>query len=183
MGLFLERGYASTTIPMIAAASEVSRTSVFRYWGSKSEIIWSVFDVHTKRLGDLLAEADSSRSTMDVVRERTIENMRLSMLDSALWLERFAVLESAPELRSEESAHWMAWADTVADYVAPRHGFSCGDVVPQSIGGAVQAAFLAVLRRWLAAPEPESSLLGELDDALAPLCALLQGWLDRDSRR
>jgi AcrR family transcriptional regulator len=181
MRLFLERGYATTTIPMIAMESGVSRTSVFRYWGSKSEIVWSVFDLHTRRLGELLADADPTAATMQVVREQVVENMRLSMIDSALWLERFAVLESAPELRSEETAHWAAWADTVAGHVASRHGFAPSDVTPQSIGGAVQAAFLAVLRRWLTAESPPTALLDDLDEALLPLCDVLQEWLDRSS--
>lgn len=175
MRLFLEHGYATTTIPMIAAASEVSRTSVFRYWGSKSEIIWSVFDLHTKRLGELLRTADATMPTMQIVREQVVENMKRSMSDSTLWRERFIVLESAPELRSEESAHWMAWADSVAEFVAPRHGFRDGDVVPQSIGGAIQAAFLAVLRQQLGS---SGGLLDDLDASLLPLCDTLQQWLD-----
>jgi AcrR family transcriptional regulator len=179
MRLFLERGYGATTVPMIAAESGVSRTSVFRYWGSKSEIVWSAFDLHSRRLGELLADADPATATMQGVRERVVENMRLSMLESALWLERFAVLESAPELRSEESAHWSAWADTVADHVGSRHGFAPGEVTPQSIGGAVQAAFLAVLRRRLRAGDASSTLLADLDEALLPLCTVLQDWLDR----
>jgi AcrR family transcriptional regulator len=167
---------------MIAAESDVSRTSVFRYWGSKSEIVWTVFDIHTERLGSLLAAAPEAEPTMTAIRSRVVENMRLSMIDSAVWLERFAVLETAPELRAEESAHWVAWADTVAAFVAARHGFAPADVPPQSIGAAVQAAFLAVLRQWLATGRPTAIAAvapGELDAALTPLCDLLQGWLDQ----
>ena len=179
MRLFLERGYAATTIPMIAAESQVSRTSFFRYWGSKSEIVWSAFDLHTRRLGDLLRASDPGSPTMDVVRECIVENLRLSMDDSALWLERFAVLDSAPELKPEEHAHWVAWADVVAAFIADRRGVDSGDVVPQAVGGAVQGAFLAVLRRSLddAGDRPDG-LLSCLEDALVPLCDVLQGWLD-----
>jgi hypothetical protein len=102
-----------------------------------------------------------------------------------VWLERFAVLESAPELRAEEAAHWAVWADTVAAFVASRHGFAPADVPPQSIGAAVQAAFLAVLRQWLASSRPTELAAvapGELDAALTPLCDLLQGWLDQADR-
>jgi TetR/AcrR family transcriptional regulator, regulator of mycofactocin system len=183
MGLFLANGYAATTIQMIADASGVSRTSVFRYWGSKAEIVWAVFDVHTQRLGALLGAADTSEATMTVVRRQVVENMRMSTEDSGLWMERFAVLDSTPELRSEESAHWTSWAGTVAAYIAARNGLSEADVVPQSIGGAVQAAFLAVLRQWLEAADPSAeSLLPQLDEALRPLCALLQHWLDEPDR-
>jgi AcrR family transcriptional regulator len=179
MRLFSEHGYAATTIQMIATESGVSRTSVFRYWGSKSEIVWSEFDLHTRRLAELLRAADPDAPTMGVVRQCVVENLRLSMDASASWLERFAVLDSAPELKPEEYAHWVAWADTVSAFVAERHGLDAGDVGPQAIGGAVQSAFLAVLRQWLTAEDRAGALLPALDEAVVPLCDLLQGWLDR----
>jgi AcrR family transcriptional regulator len=183
MGLFLADGYEATTIQDIAEACGVSRSSVFRYWGSKAEIVWAVFDVHTKRLGTLLSADESGDETMSIVRRWVVENMRLSTEDSGLYMERFAVLDSTPELRSEESAHWISWAGTVAAFVATRYGFSQSAVVPQSIGGAVQAAFLTVLRQWLEVQDPaEGSLMPAIDAALRPLCSLLQHWLDEPHR-
>lgn len=183
MGLFLENGYEATTLQMIAEACGVSRSSVLRYWGSKAEIVWGVFDVHTKRLGTLLHDDTSSDDTMTVVRRCVVDNMRLSTQDSALYMERFDVLDSAPELRSEESAHWITWAGTIAGFVAERNGFSASAVEPQSIGGAVQAAFLAVLRQWLEVGTPDAEpLMSAIDEALRPLCSLLQHWLDEPSR-
>ncbi|GAA4668098.1 hypothetical protein GCM10025780_08280 [Frondihabitans cladoniiphilus] len=183
MGLFLADGYEATTIQDIAEACGVSRSSVFRYWGSKAEIVWAVFDVHTKRLGTLLAADDSGDETMTIVRHWVVENMRMSTVDSSLYMERFAVLDSTPELRSEESAHWISWAGAVAAFVAARHGFAESAVVPQSIGGAVQAAFLTVLRQWLEVRDPASgSLMPAIDSALRPLCSLLQHWLDEPDR-
>ncbi|GAA3862194.1 mycofactocin system transcriptional regulator [Leifsonia kafniensis] len=182
--LFLEHGYAETTIPMIAEASGVSRTSVFRYWGSKAEIIWGEFDRHTSNLAEGLRVSDQGQPTMAVVRAEVVANLGRSIEDSQLWMERFAVLDSSRELRSEESAHWIDWAHTVAAFVAERHGLSADGVVAQSIGGAVQAGFLAVLREWRRAgsewPErPTSALLAELDEALTPLGEVLQEWLNQ----
>ncbi|MEW1722514.1 TetR family transcriptional regulator [Streptomyces sp. NPDC093109] len=180
--LFREHGYAATTIPMIAEAAGVSRTSVFRYWGTKPEIVWGAFDVHTQRLARLLDAADAARPTMCAVRECVVENLGRSIEDSGQWMERFALLDSAPELRSEGSAHWLGWAAVVAAFVARRHGVPEGGVVAQSVGGAVQAAFLAVLRGWLTEPRPSAALLPELDRELAPLCDVLESWLDSTRR-
>ncbi|MFC9427047.1 TetR family transcriptional regulator [Streptomyces sp. NPDC056987] len=175
--LFLDHGYAATTIPMIAEASGVSRTSVFRYWGTKSEIVWGTFDVHTRRLSELLDATDPAEPAMRAVRACVVRNLALSIEDSSLWMERFALLDTSPDLRSEESAHWLSWAAAVTAFVARRHGIPPGGVMAQSIGGAVQAAFLAVLRSWLTEPSPSAALLPELDRELAPLCDLLQTWL------
>ncbi|MEV7085368.1 TetR family transcriptional regulator [Streptomyces sp. NPDC093085] len=179
--LFLDLGYTATTIPMIAEASGVSRTSVFRYWGSKSEIVWGTFDLHTRRLGTLLDAPEALESpepTMRVLRERVVRNLALSMEDSGQWMERFTLLDSSPELRAEEAAHWLSWAGVVSTFVARRHGVPPDGVTAQSAGGAVQAAFLAVLRSWLTEPAPSAALLPDLDRALTPLCDVLQRWLD-----
>ncbi|WP_030351905.1 TetR family transcriptional regulator [Streptomyces scopuliridis] len=176
--LFREHGFAATTIPMIAHASGVSRTSVFRYWGSKSEIIWTEFDAHTHRLTQSLQGADRDAATMTAVREQVVANLARSIDASALWMERFAILDSSPDLSGEAAAHWLDWAGVVADHIARRHGLEPLDLVPQTAGAAVQAAFLAVLRRWLPVDNPSADLLPELDAVLRPLCDALQQWMD-----
>lgn len=178
MRLFREHGYAATTIPMIARASGVSRTSVFRYWGSKAEIIWAEFETHTHRLSQLLRETDQGAATMTIVREQVVANLARSIDDTPLWMERFAILDSSPDLQGEAAAHWLVWAAVIAEYVGQRHGVEPSEVLPQSTGAAVQGAFSAMLRRWLRVDEPSSALLPELDAALRPLCEVLQRWID-----
>ncbi|GAA4734016.1 hypothetical protein GCM10023350_16980 [Nocardioides endophyticus] len=164
---------------MIAAESGLSRSSVFRYWGSKSEIIWAEFDAHTAHLRELLDAADPTPPTMTVIRSAVVANLSRSIDASAMWLERFMILDRTPELRVEESARWLAWASEVAEYVARRHGLPVDGVTAQSIGSAVQAAFLATLRQWAKSAEPPRDGVAQADAALAPLCAALQGWLDQ----
>lgn len=174
MRLFLEHGFAATTIPMIAAASGVSRTSVIRYWGTKSGIVWAEFDRHIERLAARLAQTDQRRSVMEVVCEAVVENLGASIAASPAWLERFAVLDAAPELRAEEAEHWDRWADVIAGHVAARSGQASMGLTPQAVGGAVQRAFLAFLRQW----RDEQSLgdpLPALRRALRPMCTALEG--------
>lgn len=176
MRLFLTHGYAATTIPMIAADSGVSRTSVIRYWGTKSEIVWAEFDRHIERLAAALAEADHGRPVMVAVCEAVIENLGASIAASPAWLDRFAVLDAAPELRAEEAEHWVRWADVIASYVASRSGQAPNGLAPQAVGGAVQGAFLAFLRQWR-----DGQLVGDplpaLHRALEPICTVLDGLL------
>ncbi|WP_240607091.1 acyl-CoA-like ligand-binding transcription factor [Cryobacterium aureum] len=115
---------------------------------------------------------------MDVVRHHVVDNLRDSVDVEGLWTRRFQILDSSPELRSEVSAHWISWGAAVAEYVAQSTGRDVGDVLPQSIGGAVQGAFLTVLRRWLTHANPTIDLMSELDDDLMPLCRVMQSWID-----
>ena len=58
--LFVEKGYAETSIHDIAEAADFSRTSVYQYFASKEEIYLRVLD----RYGDLLTER-VTRATAD----------------------------------------------------------------------------------------------------------------------
>ncbi|RDG37401.1 acyl-CoA-like ligand-binding transcription factor [Streptomyces corynorhini] len=186
IGLFLEHGYAATSLAAITAASGVSRTTFFRYFPSKSWIIWSAFEEHTGRLRRLLADAGTGTAeraaepVMTVVRTCVVESLRASVDDRGIWMKRFVILDESLELRAEESAQWIGWAEAVAEYVAARLDAGKDDLVPASVGGAVQAAFLATLRGWKTSPAPAPELLRGLDEALATLCEVLQGWIDRE---
>jgi AcrR family transcriptional regulator len=177
--LFTERGYSATTIPMIAASSGVSRTTVFRYWGSKSDIVWGEFDLHIQRLSALLdADLASGDGTLSVVQRVIVANLGASIESSRAWFARFALVDRSEELRAEEARHWADWAATVASFVARRHGWRRTDVVPQSVAGAVQGAFLAVLRDSPDDSADAARVLPVLDRALASLAAVLQPWID-----
>ncbi|MFJ2509960.1 TetR family transcriptional regulator [Streptomyces griseoviridis] len=178
--LFLAHGYAATGISAITAAAGVSRSTFFRYFPSKSGVIWSAFDDHTERLRGLLARAEADRPVMTVVRSCVVEALRASVDDRRIWMKRFVILDESPELRAEESAQWISWAEAVAEYVADRLGEDSAGLRPASIGGAVQAAFLAALRSWKTATAPAPELLRELDRDLVPLCDVLQGWIDQE---
>jgi len=180
MRLFAENGYAATTVPMIAEASGVGRATVFRYWGSKSEIVWAEFDQHIERLANLLdGETSSGERTLDIVQRSVVANLGRSIEDSSVWLERFALVDESEELRSEEARRWADWAAAVAGFVARRHGYGPAAVVPQTIGGAVQGAFLAVLRSRRSHDDfSAESVLPDLDRTLASVTRPLQEWLD-----
>ncbi|MBC7725579.1 MAG: TetR family transcriptional regulator [Burkholderiaceae bacterium] len=176
--LFRAHGFAGTTIDMIAVASGVSKTSFFRYYSSKSEIVWSAFDEHTVRLARVLERADVATPTMTAVRESIVDTLGEDADPDGLWLRRFELIDTSPELRAEESAHWIVWSNVVAGFVAGRIGAEPGDLMPSAIGGAVQAAFLSRLRSWLPATGRTAGLVTDLDRELAPLCRVLQEWIE-----
>jgi AcrR family transcriptional regulator len=175
--LFLEHGYEQTTIAMITAACGIGRTTLFRYYRSKADIVWSAFNEHTEHLRRILAASHPGSPTMTAVRVAVVEALATSIDSRGIWMKRFQILDTSAVLRSEESAQWTSWADAIAGFVAEDAGLEPAGVVPQAIGGAVQAAFLAVLRGWRGIPNPDGRLLPRLDDDLRGLCDALQVWL------
>jgi len=62
--LFLERGYAATSVEQIASRAGVSRNTFFNYFGGKPDVLWAAAD-------ELLAELES-RLLTHPVREASV---------------------------------------------------------------------------------------------------------------
>jgi AcrR family transcriptional regulator len=174
--LLLRDGYEATTIQAIMTAGGVGRTTFFRYFGSKGGIVWGEFDRAVERLHAGLVEAGDEVPVMTAVIDAVLAST-VGSRDAApdTWLDRFRVLDEDPALSGETAEHWRIWAAEIAGYVQRRTGLADGDVVAAAIGGAVQAAYVAVLRRWVSgdgAVDP-SQLHAELE----PIGIALQGLL------
>jgi AcrR family transcriptional regulator len=179
LDLFLRDGYAVTTMPAIAAAAAVSRTSVFRYFRTKSDIVWWAFDAHLDEFAALLRASEESVPVLDAVRSAILRAVQAVADDEGVWLHRFALIDTEPELRTEEAAHWLAWAAAISAFLQSR--LSTHDpVISAAIGGALQSAYVARLRIWLDDPAdvPIAVRLDELDASLRTLCAALQSLID-----
>lgn len=171
-GLLLRDGYEATTVQTIMDAANIGRTTFFRYFGSKSGIVWGEFDKAVERLTLSLDAADNA-PVLTAVRQAVTESTRLSKAASPeTWLDRFRVIDRDPALAAEAARHWRDWAHEISGYVERRTGIAAGDPVSAAIGGAVQAAYVAVLRSW--SSDSGTVEVDELDRRLAPICDALQ---------
>ncbi|MCU1405985.1 MAG: transcriptional regulator [Glaciihabitans sp.] len=176
--LLLRDGYEATTVQAIMEAGNVGRTTFFRYFGSKGGIVWGEFDRAVDRLRDALAAADDA-PVLTAIRNAVVESTRLSKAASPdAWLDRFRVMDRDPALAAETAHHWSDWANVISAYVEDRTGIPATGPRAAAIGGAVQAAYVAVLRSWSSAAESVDVDVNELDRHLSPLCAALQVTVD-----
>jgi AcrR family transcriptional regulator len=176
--LLLRDGYEATTVQAIITASGVGRTTFFRYFGSKAGIVWGEFDGAVERLRRALDSADDDVGVLAAVRHSVVESTRLSQEQSPdAWLDRFRVIDRDAALASEAAQHWSVWAAEVSGFVFRRTGMPAGTPLPAAIGGAVQAAYVAVLRAWSSSAAEGPVDVGELDDALRPICDALESIL------
>ncbi|MFG2175949.1 TetR family transcriptional regulator [Streptomyces niveus] len=178
--LLLRDGYEATTLQAITTAGGVGRSTLFRYFGSKAGIVWGEFDRAVERLHSALHDADDA-PVMEAVRTAVVRSTHLSQAAAPdTWLDRFRVLDRDTALVAETAAHWRVWAETVSRYAAERTGLAATAPLPSAIGGAVQAAYVAVLRRWADADEAVD--IDELDDELRPVTDAFQTVLDGVTR-
>src|SRR5438093_12754673 len=66
--LFAERGYHATTLPDIAEAADVSTRTIFAYFPSKEDILFSDFPVMKEALAEALAERPEGQDALETVR-------------------------------------------------------------------------------------------------------------------
>ncbi|MBK8082373.1 MAG: TetR family transcriptional regulator [Devosia sp.] len=67
--LFLERGYAATTIDDIAAVVGMSQRSVFRYFPTKEDLLLEKFDLAAEQLLDRLARIPAAEPIWSALRQ------------------------------------------------------------------------------------------------------------------
>ncbi|MGQ3198856.1 TetR/AcrR family transcriptional regulator, partial [Microbacterium aurantiacum] len=66
--LFLEQGYAATSVADIAARAGVSRSSFFNYFSSKSAILWADLDARIDELETRLSTVTEPSGIDDALR-------------------------------------------------------------------------------------------------------------------
>jgi len=72
MRLFLDRGFAETTLDEIAAAADVSRRSFFHYFASKEEVVFAWQDAQSAALLAAVADTEPARSPLEAAESAII---------------------------------------------------------------------------------------------------------------
>src|SRR5436305_2773498 len=67
--LFAERGYHATTLPDIAEAADVSTRTIFAYFPSKEDILFSDFPIMKEALAQALAERPEGEDALETARK------------------------------------------------------------------------------------------------------------------
>ena len=167
--LFTERGFDETTVDQIAAAARVSRRTFFRYYMSKSDVLWNEFDNEVESIRRLLAEMPDELPVMEAVRRAVVAANHYRAEDVPELRMRMNLLNSVPELIARAAIHYDAWERAVSDFVARRSGQPADSLYPLAVGRAVLASCRAGYDRWAA--RADADLPAYLDAALRALAA------------
>jgi AcrR family transcriptional regulator len=139
--LFGERGYAATTVADIGAAADVSERTVFTYFPTKEDILFSDLADFRERLGEALAQRPAGASALDTLRDFVVEN--LGSIDESSRL-RWEIVSHDEHLLSHQRARHVELGDTIAAAVANELGEGADDFRLQLVTAAVIAAVTAV---------------------------------------
>ena len=171
--LFAEQGFDDTTVDQIATQAGVSRRTYFRYFDSKSDVLWSDFDREVEALRAQLAQAPGDLSIMDAVRHAVIAVNHYSADDVPELRARMHLIASVPELAASATRHYDAWERVIADFAALRSREPAHSLYPRTVALASLATCRAAYEQW--ALQADADLTRYLDAALQ---FLARGFID-----
>jgi AcrR family transcriptional regulator len=167
--LFAERGYAATSVTDIAEAAEISKGTLFAYFPSKEEILFSGADLR-RTLTDALAARPAGVSALDALRGFLVDN--LSALDERARRRR-ELIDGDPQLSARYRARMVDTAGVIAAAVGDDLGEPADALRPRMVAAAAYGALSATEQhRYAGIPEAEAVAL--IDEAIA----FLRGGLD-----
>jgi AcrR family transcriptional regulator len=147
LDLFDLRGFDDVTIEEIAAAAEVSPSSVYRYFGTKEQVVlWDELDV---RLFDMVEAELASRPPVEAMR-RALSAVMTEYFDRDEYLARrktrYALEE--PALRAALLEQTDELSRRVAEGLARASGQSVDELEPQVIATTMIWVMMAAARHW-----------------------------------
>jgi AcrR family transcriptional regulator len=163
--LFDERGYEQTTVDDITERAGLGRTTFFRHYRSKEDVIFPDHD----RLLEQVAERLHT-SSHDTALAAVSDAVRLVLLhyvkEGDLARRRYALTSRVTTLRDREIASVARYQRLFREFIA---SWMAGSAEPDPLraelmAAAVVAAHNHVLRRWLRGESPEPAR--EVDGAL-----------------
>lgn len=166
--LFLEQGYADTSVADIARRAGVSRSSFFNYFASKTDILWAALDERIDALTERLAVADDPSAIADVEHALVALGDGFAPDSLALAIVNADAMGLGAELEREASLR----RSRIAAAVAARLRAGGAERIRTEVAGAAHAgAVLAAIEAWAhegAGREPLAHPLHEALDAAAP---------------
>ncbi|MGY1830423.1 TetR/AcrR family transcriptional regulator [Geodermatophilus sp. SYSU D01180] len=147
VALFAEQGYAATSTEQVAAAADVSRSTLFRLFADKDDLLFGLEDDLLAAAAAAVAEAPPGLSPWAALRSAAVAIAGEVAPLRDLLLTRERVVAGVPALRSRAAAKLRRWEAALADGLTAR-GVPAGDAL--LLAKLVVACFEVAQAGWLA---------------------------------
>jgi AcrR family transcriptional regulator len=174
LALFDERGYEQTTIDDITERAGLGRTTFFRHYRSKEDVIFPDHDLMLTQVQERLASS-SQRTAVAAVSDAIRLVLLHYVAEGDLARRRYALTSTVPALRDREITSVAAYQRLFREFIAGLMSDPGEQASLQAelMAAAVVAAHNHVLRRWLRGESTDP--VREVDDALNQAIGLFAG--------
>jgi AcrR family transcriptional regulator len=176
--LFVERGYDETTLAEIAEAAGVSTRTIFAYFPSKEDILFSTMQTMRDALAQALADRPAGTDALAALREFILSSAhQKTELDHKLG----QVIAADPTLSSHKRARIAEFQEVLAAAIADDLAVGPNDLRPQVAAASLTAAFEVLERqdRGLSTVPTNEEIAAAIDPVISFVRAGLQALPDR----
>jgi len=169
--LFLERGYARTTIDQIAQRAGVGRNTFFNYFATKSDLLWLDVDDTLRALPEVLEEVPAGLAPSDALREAMLGlAARHPHRGIPLALSQRETIGAEAEFRASGLERFLGVAEQLSVFLADRAGRTPNDPLVRAAAGATVAALVSGASGWALAGVERGALVDAVRTAVEPVC-------------
>lgn len=165
--LFVSQGFDETSIDEIAAAAGIARRTFFRYYPSKSDLVWGEFGAELVRMQIWFDTTPPEVSMLEAIHQAVLEFNRLPPEEVAQHRRRMSLILGVPTLLANSTLRFAQWRAVVAGFAADRLGMQPDDLLPEVVAYTALGATLAAYEQWLR--DEQGDLTALLDEALGEL--------------
>jgi AcrR family transcriptional regulator len=157
--LFGERGFEHVSVAEIARAADVSQATVFNYFPTKEDLVYSGLEVFESELLRSIRERPSGETVLDAFRRFILEPRGfLAAKDEAAAAKLVAItrmIAASPTLLAREQQIFARYTEALAQLIADETRAPAGDLRPSIVANAligVHRALIAYVRERIGAP-------------------------------
>ncbi|MFJ2670494.1 TetR/AcrR family transcriptional regulator [Streptomyces sp. NPDC087525] len=146
-GLIAEQGYEATTIEQIAEASEVSPSTVFRYFPTKEDIVLT--DDYDAVVASVLRSRPTGEPPLESIRfllDQTLQSILATEYDEAI--QRTKLMVEVPAVRARMTETMAESAKLLGDVLAERTGRAPDDLELRLFIAAMLSVVREVTLYW-----------------------------------
>jgi mycofactocin system transcriptional regulator len=159
--LFAANGFEQTTVEDIATAAGIGRRTFFRYFPSKNDVPWGMFEPELERMRVRLKACSRDVQLMDAIRVALVDFNQVEPGQIPRHRQRMELILRVPALLAHSTLRFAAWREVIAEFVAERTDRRPDSLAPQAVAHAVLGAAIAAYEQWL---DDENAELGTLLD-------------------
>jgi AcrR family transcriptional regulator len=160
--LFCKQGYERTTIAEIADAADVSPRTIFAYFSSKEDILFSDTPTIHERWARALEGRAEGVTALDALRQIIAESLNLG--PSALLRKR--IVAGDQTLQRSERARMAPFEQMMVEAIAKDLRAGPDDIRPHIVAAALIAAFSAIRDRDLTEAFSSEQAMAAVDDVI-----------------